>query len=224
MDIIKVMIVDRQVFSRLGMRHVLSQHADFEVLEGEPNEKLSEVVESESPRVILLDIDAPSLSGLKVGREITRRFPYIRLIMLSPKPDNEELFETIKTGAAAYLDKNSSPKELEHTIREVHRGQYTINDTVLSRPEVAKRILRQFQDTGALGENIETITAPLTKREVSIVTLIAEGNSNKQIAGALGISEQTIKTHVSSILRKLNANDRAHAVVLAIRQGLISLE
>lgn len=224
MDKIKVMIIDKQVFYRAGLCRALSEQADLEILDCEPDSELALKIEEESPDVILLDIDSPSLNGLKLGREITRRYPFIRLIVLSPTPDNEELFETIKTGAAAYLSKNTNVEELGRIIRKVCRGEYPINDSILARPNVAERILRQFQDIVLMGKNMETVAAPLTRRETEILTHIAEGKSNKEIARVLNISEQTIKNHVSSIFRKLNANDRAHAVVLAIRQGLISLD
>jgi DNA-binding NarL/FixJ family response regulator len=94
----------------------------------------------------------------------------------------------------------------------------------MTRPVVAKHVLNEFQSLASLGRNMETIVAPLTVRERQILNHIANGNTNKQIARLLSISEQTIKNHVSAILRKLNANDRAHAVVLAIRHGLISAE
>jgi DNA-binding NarL/FixJ family response regulator len=94
----------------------------------------------------------------------------------------------------------------------------------MTRPSVAKHVLNEFQSLASLGSNMETIVAPLTVRERQILNHIANGNTNKQIARLLSISEQTIKNHVSAILRKLNANDRAHAVVLAIRHGLILAE
>jgi DNA-binding NarL/FixJ family response regulator len=144
--------------------------------------------------------------------------------MLTLHPDNGELFEIIKTGAVAYLNKNTTAEELVSIIKQACRGEYPINDTLLARPKVAEHVLRQFQDIVSLGKTMETITAPLTHRETQILSYIADGNSNKQIAHILEISEQTIKNHVSSILRKLNANDRAHAAVLAIRHGWISAE
>jgi len=103
-------------------------------------------------------------------------------------------------------------------------GEYPINDAVLNKPKVAWRVLKEFQDMASMGRTIEDITAPLTPREVQILTHIAEGNSNKRIANILGISEQTIKNHVSDILRKLNANDRAHAVFIAVSKGLVSIQ
>ena len=107
--------------------------------------------------------------------------------------------------------------------RLASQGEYPINESLMTRPNVAQRVLKQFEDISSMGKAIETVIAPLTRRETQILNYVAEGNTNKQIADILGISEQTIKSHVSAILRKLNANDRAHAVALAIRNGWISV-
>ncbi len=224
MDKITVMIVDKQAFFRVGVCQALSQQPDFEIMDSDPQDDPVELMETHCPDVLLLDIDFPSLGGLKLGRKIVRRYPNTRLIMLSPSLDNGELFEVIKSGAVAYLNKNTTAEELASTIRQACRGEYPINDSLVAKPRVAEHVLRQFQDIVAMGNTMATITAPLTHRETQILTYIAEGNSNKQIAHILEISEQTIKNHVSSILRKLNANDRAHAAVLAIRHGWISME
>ena len=221
---ITIMIIDKQAFFRVGVCQALSQQTDFELLDCDPNDDSLKLIEADSADVILLDIDFPSLSGLELGRKIVRRCPNIRLIMLSPNLDNGELFEVIKSGAVAYLNKNTTAEELASTIRQAYRGEYPINDGLAARPRVAEQVLKQFQAMVSMGKGMETVTAPLTVRETQILRYIAEGNSNKQIARILQISEQTIKNHVSAILRKLNANDRAHAVVLAIRHGWISVE
>jgi len=221
---ITVMIIDKQAFFRAGVRQALSQQSDFKILDCDPADEPLELIETNSPDVVLLDIDFPALSGLELGRKIARRYPNIRAVMLSPDPNDEELFEVIKTGAVAYLNKNTTTEELVSIIRRACRGEYPINDSLLARPGVAEHVLKQFQDIVSVGKIMETITAPLTHRETQILNYIAEGNSNKRIAHILEISEQTIKNHVSSILRKLNANDRAHAVALAMRNGWISAE
>lgn len=224
MDKITVMIVDKQVFFRDGVRHALSSQPDLEILDCAPQGDLLEQIEKHYPDVLLLDIDFPSLSGLKLGKKIVRRFPNTRLIMLSPNLDNGELFEVIRSGAVAYINKNTTAKELANIVRKACQGKYPINDSLLARPKVAEHVLKQFQEIVSMGSSMASVAAPLTHRETQILNYIAEGNSNKQIANILGISEQTIKNHVSSILRKLNANDRAHAAVLAIRHGWISAE
>ena len=224
MNGITVMIIDKQAFFRAGVRQALSQQSDFKILDCDPADEPLELIETNSPDVVLLDIDFPAFSGLELGRKIARRYPNIRAVMLSPDPNDEELFEVIKTGAVAYLNKNTTTEELVSIIRRACRGEYPINDSLLARPGVAEHVLKQFQDIVSVGKIMETITAPLTHRETQILNYIAEGNSNKRIAHILEISEQTIKNHVSSILRKLNANDRAHAVALAMRNGWISAE
>ena len=224
MDKISVLIVDKQSFFRAGMRQALASQPDFELLDCSPGPELLPLIESNSPSVVLLDIDFPSLSGLEACREVVRYYPNTRVIILTPRIDDEELFEVIKTGAVAYLDKNTSTDKLTETVRQAHLGRYPINDDLTARPRVAEHVLKQFQSIVSMGKAMETVTAPLTSRETQILSYIAEGNSNKQIARILEISEQTIKNHVSAILRKLNANDRAHAVVLAIRHGWISIE
>ncbi len=218
------MLVDKQSFFRAGVRQGLSPQPDLELLDCAPGEDLLGLIETKSPSVVLLDIDFPSLSGLDLCRNIVRHYPNTRVVMLTPNPSDEQLFEVIKTGAVAYLDKNTTAKELTETIRQAQRGEYPINDSLTVRPKVAEHVLKQFQAMVSMGRIMETVAAPLTSRETQILSYIAEGNSNKRIAHILQISEQTIKNHVSAILRKLNANDRAHAVVLAIRHGWISAE
>ncbi|MBA7634930.1 Transcriptional regulatory protein DegU [subsurface metagenome] len=225
MDKIVVTIVDKQALFRVGVRHALSQQPDFEVFDCAPNENPIALIEANPPDVLLLDIDYPSLRGLELAREIALHYPTTKVIMLTSNPDDKQLFEIIKVGAVDYLDKSITAKELTKSIRQVARGEYPINDSVLARPKVAEHVLKQFQSTHNInGKTMDTIVAPLTSRETQILNYIANGNSNKQIAYILQISEQTIKNHVSNILRKLNANDRAHAVVLAIRYGWISAE
>jgi two-component system response regulator DegU len=165
--------------------------------------------------------DLANHNGIELGRKIAQHFPNTKVIVLSPDPDDEELFEVIKTAAAACLSKRATGDELASTIRRAYSGEYPINESLMTRPKVAKHILNQFR---GFTRTLEGVAAPLTRRETQILTYIAEGNSNKEIAHILEISEQTIKNHVSAILRKLNANDRAHAVALALRSGWISPE
>jgi DNA-binding NarL/FixJ family response regulator len=222
MSTTKVVIIDKQPLFRVGVKQAFTEQPDFKIVEASPDDNLSMIIEEDLPDVILLDIDAPSLSGLKIGKSLIQRYPAVRLVVMTSEINNDELFEVIRIGAAAYLDKKSNIQELEGIIRRVARGEYPINDSLLATPTVAEHVLKQFQEMVSMGMSVESVTAPLTNRETQILRYVADGNSNKKIAQILDISEQTIKNHVSSILRKLNANDRAHAVVLAIRRGWIS--
>jgi len=226
-----VMILDGEPFFRAGVRQALFHQESLEILEADPGEgghqAIAQIAEA-SPDVALISLNYPDMTGgLELGKKIARNFPSTKVIILSANPneDDEELFEVIKTGAVAYLrSKSCTSAELIEMIRRASLGEYPINDCVSTRPKVAWRVLRQFQDIATMGTTLEDITTPLTTKEVQILTHIAEGNTNKRIATLLGISEQTIKNHVSAILRKLNANDRAHAVFLALRNGWISTE
>jgi DNA-binding NarL/FixJ family response regulator len=125
--------------------------------------------------------------------------------------------------ASAYFSKEVTPDELVNTIRRVAGGEHPINESLTTKPEVADQVLQQFQKLSAQSET-EDFVSPLTQRETEILNYITLGYQNKQIAVALDISEQTIKNHVTSILRKLNANARTEAVVVGLKQGLISLD
>jgi len=221
MDKIKVMIIDEQPIFRAGVRQALSQQSDLEILDCDPTQEPLGLIETNLPDVALLGSDLATLSGLELGRQIARHYPNTKVIVLSPDPNDEELFEVIKTAAVACLSKNTTAEELSSTIRRARNGEYPINESLITRPVVARHVLNQFQH---MGKTMEAVVAPLTHRETQILSYIADGNSNKQIAHILEISEQTIKNHVSAILRKLNANDRAHAVALAMRNGWISVE
>ncbi len=221
MDRIRVMIIDEHAFYRAGVREALSSQSDIDIVECDPTDDCLASIEHNSPDVVLLGSDLASLSSLDLSRKITQHHPNTRVIVLSPSPDDTELFEVIKTAAVACLNKNTAAEDLAHTIRRARAGEYPINESVMTRPMVAKQVLNQFN---GFKRSIQDLAAPLTKRERQILTYVAEGNSNKQIAYILEISEQTIKNHVSAILRKLNANDRAHAVALALRSGWITPE
>jgi two-component system response regulator DegU len=221
MDKVKVMIIDEQAIFRTGVRQALSEYSDLEILECDPAQNALETIETNLPDVVLLGSDLTSLSGIDLGRKIAQYYPNTKVIVLSPEPSDEELFEVIKTAAAGCLSKKATADELANTIRRVKSGEYPINESLMSRPRIAKQVLNQFR---GFTKTMEGVAAPLTRRETQILTYVAEGNSNKEIARILSISEQTIKNHVSAILRKLNANDRAHAVTLALHGGWISPE
>ncbi len=224
MDKTVVLIVNKQILVRDGLCHLLSSDPDLEVLGMSPAENVLDTIEEKDPDVLLIDIDYPTLSGLELSRKIKHSYPSCRMIVISPNFDNEELFETIKTGAVAYIDQKLSKQELITTIKQACHGEYPINESLLNKPKVAERVLKQFQDMVGIGKNMDAVTAPLTNKETQVLKQITNGNSNKQIAQLMGTSEQTIKNQISSILRKLNANDRTHAVVLAVRRGLITFD
>ena len=219
---VRVFLVDSHVFYREGVRMVLSREGDIQVIgeAGDGEEALS-YIKSSLPEVVVLDSELPSLDGLHLTRQIRRYSPTIAVILLAACEDDEMLMLAIKAGAASYLTKAATNKQLIEHIRRVSQGQYPINESLLNRPGVALRVLQQFQHFSLLEKEVEPLISPLTRRETEILEYIANGNSNKEVAHALGICNQTVKNHVTSIIRKLAANDRTHAVVLASRHGFI---
>ena len=223
MNKIQVFIVSRQLLFRQGIEHALSGAEDMEVSGmAEVNDEVLPVIDTLPPDVALVDIDAPSDSGLKLTRKIKQRLPNVGLVVLSSNPDDAQLFQALKAQAAAYLSKEINADELLDIIRRVARGEHPINESFTTRPKVAEQVLHQFRELYWRSE-AEGVISPLTAREMEVLNYIAQGYLNKQIANELGIGEQTIKNHITSILRKLNANARTEAVVIAIRQGLISI-
>jgi len=221
---IRVFLVDSHVFYREGVRMVLSKEGDIEVIgEASDGEEALLKIKSLLPEVVILDSELPSEDSFYLTRQVRRYSPMIAVILLAACEDDEMLMLTIKAGAASYLTKTATNKQLMEHIRRVFKGEYPINESLLSRPGVAARVLQQFQYLSLLEKEVEPLISPLTRRETEILEYIANGNSNKEVAHALGICNQTVKNHVTSIIRKLAANDRTHAVVLALRHGFIKV-
>lgn len=224
MSAIQVFIISQQSLFRQGIEHSLSSVEDIEIAGiTDISDKVLSTTDSVTPDVVLIDIAGSPDAGLALARRIKRRSPSIAVIILSPEPSDSQLFQVLKAQAAAYLNKEINADELTDIIRRVAGGEHPINESLTTRPKVAEQVLNQFQELIWKSE-AEALIAPLTARETDILKYMARGYLNKQIAVELGISEQTIKNHVTSILRKLNANARTEAVVVAIKQGLISLE
>jgi DNA-binding NarL/FixJ family response regulator len=222
---IRVLIIDDHPLFRQGIRWNLDDAGDMEVIgEAENGQEAIKLTERLSPDVVLVDINLPGLNGLEVARVIKRRDPRVGIIVISVYEDDDQLFQAIKVGAAAYSSKDVNPADLLHYIREVARGRYLINDSVLAKPNVATRVLHQFRELAATDDEQTTaLFAPLTSREIEILDCIARGLSNKEIANELSISGQTVKNHITSILSKLQVNDRTMAVIYAIKKGWIKM-
>ena len=220
---IRVLIVSQQVLFRQGVELVLSSMKDLEISgTADFNNGIAFALDELPPDVAIIDIDGPSDSGLALARRMKQRLPSIGVVMLTSNPNDAQLFQALKAQAAAYLGKEIAADHLVGAIRRVARGEHIINESLTTRPNVANQVLQQFQELSSESEN-EDFISPLTPRETEILNYIAQGYLNKQIALVLGISEQTIKNHVTSVLRKLNANARTDAVVVGIKQGLISI-
>ena len=221
---IRILIVDDHALYRVGVRNILGQEEDFEVVgEAEDGRTAFDLAVELSPDIVLMDLSLPAPGGNDATQKIKRELPATGVIVLSTSEDEEDLFASIRSGAAAFILKDVARDDLVEIIRRVAAGEFLINDKVFSKPAVASRVLKEFRELAVYGQEAQPIFAPLSPREVEILDNIAQGMTNKQVAYALSISEQTVKNHMSSILRKLAVNDRTQAVVYAMRQGWIRM-
>jgi DNA-binding NarL/FixJ family response regulator len=219
-----ILLVDDHALFRVGMRNILEKEPGMEIIgEAEDTRGAFDLSVQLSPDIILMDLSLPPPGGIETTQRIKRELPSAGIIVLAVNEDEDALFDAIKAGAAAFILKDVSPDDLVAIIRRVAAGEYLINDKVFAKPAVASRVLKEFRELAIYGQEAAPIFAPLSPREVEILDNIAQGMTNKQVAYALSISEQTVKNHMSSILRKLSVNDRTQAVVYAMRQGWIRM-
>jgi two-component system, NarL family, response regulator DegU len=222
-ETIQVLIISQQSLFRQGIQQSLANLPDIAVMgTSEISDNILNIVDNIPPDVALMDIDGSAEAGLNLARKMKQHSSSIAIVVLASNPSDEQLFEVLKGQAASYLNKETTAENLVETIRRVAHGEHPINESLTTRPKVAEQVLLQFQELSRRTE-AEAFISPLTPREMEILKYIGQGFLNKQIAVELGISEQTIKNHVTSILRKLNANARTEAVVLALKQGLITI-
>ena len=208
---IRVVLVDDHAVVRQGLRFLLEQQPDIEVVdEGKDGAQGVDIVTSLLPDVVLLDLLMPKMDGLTAVREMKRTTPSTQIIILTSFYEDDQVFGAIKAGAISYLLKDASPEELVEAVRAAARGEGVLH------PMVAARVLREMQQRSPLDW--------LTARELEVLTLIARGRSNAEIAAELVIGEGTVKTHVSNILTKLHLADRTQAAIYALQQHLVPLK
>jgi len=222
--VIRVLLADDQRVVREGLGTLLGLLDGIELVgTAADGEEAVALAAERDPDVVLMDLVMPELDGVEATRAIREASPSTKVIVLTSFADDEKVFPAIKAGAAAFILKDVGPDDLVTIIRRVASGEFLINDKVFSKPAVASRVLKEFRELAVYGQEAAPIFAPLSPREVEILDNIAQGMTNKQVAYALSISEQTVKNHMSSILRKLSVNDRTQAVVYAMRQGWIRM-
>jgi DNA-binding NarL/FixJ family response regulator len=214
---IRVLLCDDQALVRSGFRMILDQRPGIEVV-GEAEDGLQAIAlaERRSPDVILMDIRMPNLDGVEATRRLVAAGTPARIVILTTFDLDEYVYDAIRAGASAFLLKDARPAQLVDAIEVVAGGE------ALLAPAVTRRLLDRFAETlpgGARGPPPEL--SSLTEREREVLTLLARGLSNAELAERLYLSETTVKSHVSSVLRKLGVRDRVQAVVLAYEAGLV---
>lgn len=216
MEPIRVLLVDDHILFRKGIANLLAAQADMEVVgeAGDGEEALREAREL-MPDLILMDITMPGMSGRQATRVIKEEMPYVKIVMLTVSERDSDLFDAIRSGADGYLLKDLEPAELYRLCRGVFRGEAPLS------PLMAAKILREFSSladarTGTVGP-----AGKLTPREIEVLELIVEGETNKEIADTLYVAESTVKNHLHNILAKLHLKNRVQAAAYAVREGLI---
>jgi two-component system, NarL family, response regulator LiaR len=212
---IRVMIADDHSIVRKGIRALLATEPDIEVI-GEASDGAQAVAQAEKlqPDVILMDMVMPQMDGVEAIRRIIANRPGARILVLTSFAADEKVFPAIKAGALGYLLKDSGPEELVQAIHQVYLGQSSLH------PTIARKLLQEISHSSGR----PTIPDPLTDREIEVLKLVAKGESNRQIADNMVISEATVRTHVSNILGKLHLASRTEAALYALREGIASLE
>jgi len=220
------MIVDDVPLFRRGIRHALERMGDCTIV-GESTDpaEIMEVARTHHPDVVLIDGGLGSVDAIEIAWGLRQQASTIGIFIFAPSPDEERLFQFVKVGASAYEMRTITPEALVDKVRRVSNGEYLITSEVLWRfPRVDGSINTRFHLSVKANEiEIPTSPSPLSRRELEILGYIAEGNSNKVIARVLCISDQTVKNHITSTLKKLEVDDRTSAVVYALRQRWIRL-
>lgn len=224
MNKIRVIIVDDHPIFRQGVADSFSLEPDIDVIaQAESGEKGLELIRSLQPQVAILDINLPGINGQQVTKQIvTEKLP-TRVILLTAYADASQRIQGLHLGAAAFCTKDIVPDLLADVIRAVAQGKYWIDLRVYEAEEIRRILEGQPIGDGLEGSEGDRLTEPLSAREMEILTLITRGMSNKEIASRLGISHQTVKNHVTSILHKLGVNDRTQAALCALQFGWVRL-
>jgi len=204
--VIRVLAVDDHPLLREGIAALIATEEDIELIgEASNGREALDLFRKFHPDITLMDLQMPEMNGIDAIGAIRGEFPDARIIVLTTQPGDVQVSRALKAGARAYLLKGMLRKELLDTIRAVHAGQRRLS------PEIAAEIAEHATD-GAL-----------TPREIEVLRLVAAGNANKEIGARLSLTEVTVKSHVKNVLAKLGANDRTHAVTIALKRGIIDL-
>jgi len=213
---VRVLIADDHTLVRQGLRSLLQAESDIEIVgEAETGRQAVRLAASLRPDVVLMDIAMPLLSGLEATRQIVKRVPSSRVLILSSYSDDEYVHQLAEAGGAGYLLKQSTYTDVVRAIREATKGNAFFS------PAISKRLSNHYRETIARGTPVRKSTDLLTSRETEVLQLIAEGAGNKQIAAELGISIKTVERHRQRLMHKLDIHDVAGLTRYAISKGLV---
>ena len=216
MQNIRLLLVDDHAVVRKGLRGFLELMDGFEVVgEGSNGTDAVSLAQQLQPDVVLMDLIMPEMDGIEATRRIMAANPGIKILILSSFGDDDNVFPAIQAGALGYVLKDISPNDLAEAIRQTAQGKSHLH------PDITNKLISRVQQGPNQEDETNQLIKELTERELEVLIQIGHGLSNKEIASELSISPKTVKTHVSSILSKLQLADRTQAAIFSIRQGLI---
>lgn len=210
---VTILVVDDHTVVRQGVRALLDSHPDLQVIgEAESAEEALPLVQELVPDVVLLDLVLPGMNGVEATREIKRISPRTQIVVLTSSAEDEHIFPALRAGALSYLLKDIRPRELAESARKAARGESVLHS------RIAARMIQEVRETT---RKVPPAFAELTPRELEVLQLLADGQTNADIAERLVLSEKTVRGYVSNILSKLHLEDRTKAAVFAWQQGLM---
>lgn len=222
---ITLIVADDHPLFRQGVVDALSLEKDFQVMAQAANGKEAiGLIRSLKPMVAVLDINMPEMNGQQVTHLVTAEHLSTRVVLLTGYDDTEQAIHAVLAGAVGYCAKEIEPDVLARTIRAVAEGRYAIAGNIFNRRDLDRWIDEQMDGARRSYSEPGSPFHPLSDREMEVLACVVRGMSNKEIAGLLGISHQTVKNHVTSILRKFGVEDRTQAVVYALRRGWVKLQ
>jgi NarL family two-component system response regulator LiaR len=212
-DEIHILLVDDHSLVRQGVRSFLETQSDLRIVgEAASGEEAERLVADLVPDVVLMDLSMPGIGGIEAIRRVKKSSPHSQIVVLTSFQEDDYIFPALRAGALSYVLKNVQAGDLADIIRKARGGEAFLH------PRVATRVVQELREER---KDIPNVFNDLTDRELEVLRLIAQGNANAAIAQALGISEQTVKGHVSNILGKLQLSDRTQAAVYAWEQGVV---
>jgi two-component system response regulator DegU len=223
-DNISIIVVDDHPLFRQGVIDALNLEIDFRLLgEASTGEEGLSLIRSLKPMVAVIDVNLPELNGQQLTRKIVAEKLQTRVVLLTAYDDTEQKIYAMRVGAAAYCTKDVRPEELVNIIREVAAGKFVIGEQSMGERDLKRWLSDNTNHTNGLYSDVGEPYQPLSAREMEVLANVTRGMSNKEIALVLGISHQTVKNHVTSILRKLGVEDRTQATIYALRRGWVRL-